>query len=317
MIALDNGYQEAVAIVADAGASAERLCAGLGFAAISAGPASWSMLGLLGLDPGEGWREVLIGQPDCVRGHLRLLSRPGPPARPRRLGAQPWDIGGWFDAGVRSLGPIDAALDRLTLQGFAAFAPVADFDMGGFAVREVLAHDADGLCFALAERVAPPLTGYEHIKGPISNLFNSVIAVTDLRAAVAMFVGGLGWTALVDTALVHADGRNVMGLPLDLARTRDVKLAIVQQQRRMEGSVELIEYPCEGIDFTAAAPDARGLAAFCFPVSHVAAAAARAEAAGFAVSPVEVVSWAPHGECLAASVMTPWGARMLFLEPVG
>lgn len=317
MIALDNGYQEAVAIVADAAASAQRLCPGLGFASISAGPASPSMLGLLGLDPGEGWHEVLIGQPDSTRGHLRLLSRTGPPARPRRLGAQPWDIGGWFDAGVRSLAPIDAALDRLTLEGFAAFAPVADFDMGGFAVREVLVHDAEGLCFALAERVAPPLTGYEHIKGPISNLFNSVIVVPDLRAAVDIFFGGLGWQVLVDTALVHADGRNVMGLPTDIARAHEVKLAIVQQQGRMEGSVELIEYPCEGIDFTAAAPDARGLAAFCFPVSDVAAAAARAEAAGLEVSPVQAVSWAPHGECHAASVMTPWGARMLFLEPVG
>lgn len=316
MIARDNGYQEAIAIVADAAASAERLCAALGFARVHAGPVAGGLLALLALDPGEGWSEVLIGQPDCARGQLRLLSRSGPPARPRRLGAQPWDIGGWFDAGVRSLGPIDAALDRLTLQGFAAFASVADFDMGGFAVREVLAHDADGLCFALAERVAPPLVGYEHVTGPISNLFNSVIAVTDLRAAVAMFVDGLGWTALVDTALVHADGRNVMGLPLDLARTREVKLAIVQQQGRMEGSVELIEYPCEGLDFAKAPPDARGLAAFSFPVSNVAQAAARAQAAGWEVSSAQAVTWAPHGECHAASVMTPWGAQMLFLEPL-
>jgi catechol 2,3-dioxygenase-like lactoylglutathione lyase family enzyme len=317
MIALDNGYQEAVAIVADAGASADRLCDALGFARVHAGAAAPGLLALLGLNPGEGWHEVLIGQPECDRGHLRLLSRPGRPARPRRLGAQPWDIGGWFDAGVRSLGSIDAALERLTLQGFVAFAPVADFNMGGFEVREVLAHDADGLCFALAERVAPPLAGYEHVRGPISNLFNSVIAVTDLRAAVDMFVSGLGWQALVDTALVHGDGRNVMGLPLDIAGTREVKLAIVQQQGRMEGSVELIEYPCEGLDFTAAAPDARGLAGFCFPVSDLDAAAARAQAIGWRVSPVEGVVWAPHGDCRAASILTPWGARMLFLQPTG
>ena len=316
MIARDNGYQEAVAIVADAQASAERLCAALGFAQVHAGPAAPGLLAVLELDPGEDWQEVLIGQPDCARGQLRLLSRSGPPARPRRLGAQPWDIGGWFDAGMRSLGPIDVALDRLTLHGFAAFAPVADFDMGGFAVREVLVHDADGLCFALAERVAPPLTGYEHIKGPISNLFNAVIAVPDLRAAVAMFTSGLGWQALVDTALVRADGRNVMGLPLDLARTREVKLAIVQQQGRMEGSVELIEYPCQGLDFTQAQPDARGLVAIGFPVSNLAEVVARAEAAGWAVSPVQTMTWAPHGDCRTVSVMTPWGARVLFLEPL-
>lgn len=316
MIARDNGYQEAIAIVADAAATAQRLCAALGFVQVHAGAAATGLLRLLELDPGEDWHEVLIGQPDCARGHLRLLSRPSQPARPKRLGAQPWDIGGWFDAGVRSLGPIDAALDRLTLHGFAAFAPVADFDMGGFAVREVLAHDADGLCFALAERVAPPLAGYEHVTGPISNLFNSVIVVTDLRAAVQMFVGGLGWQALVDTALVHADGRNVMGLPPDIARTREVKLAIVQQQGRMEGSVELIEYPCEGLDHAGAAPDARGLAAFCFPVSDLTQVLARARALGWQVSPVQEVIWAPHGPCRAASVMTPWAARMLFLEPL-
>ncbi len=101
-------------------------------------------------------------------------------------------------------------------------------------------------CASRAERVSPPLTGWDHVKGPASNPFNSVITVEDLDEGKRFFVDGLGWTALVDTALVHDGGRNVMGLPLDIARDKQVALAIIQQQGKMEGSIELIAYPCEG-----------------------------------------------------------------------
>lgn len=315
MIALDNGFQEAVAIVADAAASAARLNAILEYRTISSGPVPEAMLSLLGLDRATDWKQALIGQEDCAKGFIRLLSRAGHISRPRRLGAQPWDIGGWFDTAIRSMGPIDALLDRFVGQGFSSFAPIADFNMGGFEVREVLVHDGDSLCFSMAERIAPPLVGYDHIAGTASNLFNSVIVVPDLEQAKNLFVEGLGWSVLVDTALVHADGRNVMGMPPDLAREGPVRLAIVQQQGVMEGSVELIEYPCQGLDFTADNDDMRGWAAMCFPVSDLDSVLHRAVGERCEMSAPVMSDWSPYGTVRAASIMTPWRARLLFFQP--
>lgn len=313
--ALDNGFQEAVAIVADAAASAARLNTIMGYRTIASGPAPEGLLGLLGLDSGEGWEQVLIGQADCTRGYIRLLSSSVHIARPRRLGAQPWDIGGWFDTAIRSLGPIDGLLDRFVGRDFSSFAPIADFNMGGFEVREVLVHDGDSLCFSIAERIAPPLSGYGHISGQVSNLFNSVIVVQDLGQAKNLFVEALGWSVLVDTALVHADGHNVMGMPPDLACEKPVKLAIVQQQGVMEGSVELIEYPCQGLDFTADGDDMRGWAAMCFPVSDLDSLLHRAADRSCEVSAPLSCHWSPYGTARAASILTPWRARLLFFQP--
>lgn len=314
MLSLDNGYEEMVAIVGDAAATSDRLCRILGYAELLRRPSCPGFLDLHELDPAKGWTEILIGQPQCVRGRIRLLQCEGPAAPVRRMGAQPWDVGGLFDVSLRSIGPIDDLLAAFCQDGFSAFAPVADFDMAGLQVREALVHDGDGLTFAMAERVSPPLQGWDHVKGPASNPFNSVITVENLDQALSFFVDALGWSALVNTSLVHENGRNVMGLPLDLARTKPVRLAIVQQQGQMEGSVELIEYPCEPIDFRSDQPHWRGLASLCFPVSDLADILARAEAAGCRVLLVDEVDWAPHGTAKAGAVVTPWAARLNFLQ---
>lgn len=313
--ALDNGYDELIAIVANAEASAERLCDILGFKVEDIGSAEQGLLSLHDLDPTSGWREVVIGQPQCDRGRIRLWQAQGDVAPVRRMGAQAWDVGGLFDVSLRSLGPIDDLLANFCRNGFSAMAPVADFNMGGLDVREALARDGDSLCFAVAERVSPPLQGWDHVKGPVSNPFNSVITVEDLDEGRQFFVDGLGWTALVDTTLVHEGGHNVMGLPLDIARDKQVRLAIIQQQGRMEGSIELIAYPCEGHDFRNDQPHWRGLASLSFPVSDLDAVLVRAEGAGGRIIAARPVDRGVHGKGRAAAVITPWAARLIFIQP--
>jgi catechol 2,3-dioxygenase-like lactoylglutathione lyase family enzyme len=312
--ALDNGYDELIAIVADAKASADRLCRILGYTVVGSSSADAGLLALHELDPVSGWSEVLIAQPQCDRGRIRLWQSAGEIAPARRLGAQAWDVGGLFDVSLRSLGPIDNLLANFCRNGFSAMAPVADFNMGGLDVREALARDGDSLCFAMAERISPPLTGWEHVKGPASNPFNSVITVEDLDEAKRFFVEGLGWTALVDTTLVHEGGRNVMGLPLDIARDKQVALAIVQQQGRMDGSVELIAYPCEGHDFRGDQPHWRGLASLSFPVSDLDATLARAKVAGGRIVAPSAIDRGPYGSGRGGAVITPWNARLVFFE---
>lgn len=312
--ALDNGYDELIAIVADAQASADRLCRILGFDEERSGPVDTGFLALHDLDLASGWSEIVIGQPQCDRGRIRLWQSAGQVTPVRRMGAQAWDVGGLFDVSLRSLGPIDDLLANFCRNGFSAMAPVADFNMGGLDVREALVRDGDSLCFAMAERVSPPLQGWDHVTGPVSNPFNSVITVEDLDEAKGFFVDGLGWTALVDTALVHEGGRNVMGLPLDIARDKEVALAIVQQKGRMEGSIELISYPCEGHDFRNDEPHWRGLASLSFPVSDLDAMLSRAETAGGSIIAPCPIDRGPYGSGRGAAVITPWAARLIFFE---
>jgi catechol 2,3-dioxygenase-like lactoylglutathione lyase family enzyme len=286
----------------------------LGYNEVVRGVPDVAFLALHDLDAALGWREVVIVQPQATRGRMRLLQPSGAVPPVRRMGAQPWDVGGFFDVSLRSLAPIDDLLGAFCRSGFTAFAPVTRFDMGGVEVLEALAHDGDGLCFAMVERVAPPLTGWEHIAGPASNPFNSVIVVDDMEAARRFFTETLGWQALVDTALTHHGGRNVMGLPLDLAREKDVAVLIVQAQGRMDGSVELIRYPCDPLDFRNDQPGWRGIASLCFPVSDLAAVLARAQDGGAQVGPARDVRWDAQ-ECVKAGwVMTPWAARLVFYE---
>ena len=316
LVSLNNGYHEAVAIVADARASAKRICSVLGYEELHRGAPASAALGSLGLAAERDWLEIVIAQPQCERGFLRFLSHGQKTSLPRRLGAQPWDIGGWFDVGMRSLVPLGDMLRDFSENEFTACAPIVEFNMGGVKVLEVLARDADSLCFAATERLDPPLEGYGHVEGPASNLFNSVITVPNLENAVSFFVGALEWTALVDTQLVHENGRNVMGMPPDLAREKPVKLAIVQQQGRMEGSVELIEYPCEGLDFTKDSADQRGIATMRFPVSDVAAVASKLSPTQAKVGDAITFECAPYGQIKAVRVVTPWGAAMQFFEIV-
>ncbi len=312
--ALDNGYDEVVVIVADAEATAGRLGAVLGYVRESCGNPDASFLDLHAIAPADGWQELVIVQPQAGRGRIRLLQSPGSVPPVRRMGARPWDIGGFFDISLRSLGPIDDLLAGFCRNGFAAHAPVTRFSMGGTDVLEALAHDGDGLCFAMVERLSPPLTGWDHIDGPASNPFNSVIPVDDMEAGRRFVTEVLDWTVLVDTVLTHEGGRNVMGLPLDMARECDVAVLIAQARGQMEGSVELIRYPCEALDFRSDRPDWRGFASLCFPVSNLATLLARAENKGAEIGAARPVRWGSNMIVRAGWVMTPWAARLIFYE---
>lgn len=302
MIALDNGFDEAVGIVADARASALRLCAATGFVERYAGTA-W-----------DGALEVLIGHPHAARGAIRLVQLPGVVAPRMRDGAQAWDTGGIFDINLRALAGIAPLHEAFGAAGFVAHSPVTDWDFGPLSVREVVESDADGLCIALMERVRPALTGYEGLGGAASWVFNSTQVVNDFDAARALYCDALGWQVVQETqgfAAVDASGANCMGLPLSLAPDIPMRIGIYHPHGRMEGSVEVIAFGVKGHDFSAScvAPN-RGWAALRFPVSDLAAFAAKARAGGCAVSGPEAFVWAPYGTGERVVAVTAWGARL-------
>lgn len=312
MLATDDGFQEAVGIVADADASAARLMTALGYQQRYAGAVPRGALASMGLDPDAAAREILVGHPDSPRGAIRLLSVEGAPASLMRDGAQAWDTGGIFDINIRALNDVVALHKHLGTAGYRAHAPITDWDFGALSVREVVESDADGLCIALMERVHPPLSGYEGIRGNASWVFNSTQVVPDFAAARALFVDHLGWVPVQETEgfAGNSAGANCMGLPPSLAPTIPISIGIYQAQGRMAGSVEVISFGCTGHDFSSARPPQRGWAALRFPVTDVARFAAAMTSAGCEVGAVRNFPWAPYGSVEGVSAITPWGARL-------
>lgn len=311
MIALDNGFEEVVGIVADAGASAARLCVALGFVPLSAGQADAGALALLGL-PGARASEVLIGHPQVPRGRIRLMALDGGPAGLGREGGQAWDTGGIFDINLRALPSIEALQRALVAKGFVAHAPITDWDFGAIAVREVVSSDADGLCIALMERVRPPLQGYDGVSGPASFVFNSTQVVPDFAAARALYHDCLGWLPVQETESMaaQASGANCMGFPEGLAARIPMKIGIYHPEGRMEGSVEIIQFGVRGHAFSASEPPRRGWASLRFPVTDLEDFIARAAQGGCQILGPVAAQWAPHPAGLAAAAITPWGARL-------
>lgn len=305
--ALDNGFAEALAIVADAEASAGRLSAATGFVPRHIGPVPQAALTLLGLPSTRSGWEILLGHRDVDRGAIRLIQLDGPPAPRLRDGAQAWDSGGIFDINLRALPSIAALHEAFGENGFLARAPITDWDFGPLAVREVVEDDADGLCIALMERVHPPLTGYEGVSGPASWVFNSTQVVPDFDAARAFYVETLGWQPVQETDGVagHDGGANCMGFPLGVAESLPMRIGMYQAHGRMTGSVEIIQFGTRTLDFSHRGPPMRGWASLRFPVSDLAAVLARVPAT---VGPVDLAGRP------AAAVVTPWGARLEFIE---
>lgn len=302
MIALDNGFEEAVGIVADARASATRLCAATGFVERHCGTAA------------DGAFEVLIGHRDARRGSIRLVQYPGAAAGRMRDGAQAWDTGGIFDINLRALRGIAPLHAAFGAAGFVAHAPVTQWDFGPLCVREVVESDADGLCIALMERVRPPLTGYEGLGGAASWVFNSTQIVPDFAVARALYCDALGWQVVQETqgfAAIDESGVNCMGLPLSLAPKIPMQIGIYHPQGRMEGSVEVIAFGVRGHDFSATcvAPN-RGWAALRFPVRDLADFSGRARSGGCLVCGPEAFVWEPYGAGERVVAVTAWGARL-------
>ncbi len=309
MIATDNGFQEAVAIVSDAVDSAKRLQAIFGYELIHQGAPSRQVLDMLGIDPGWEAIETLVGDPAQGRGFMRLISFPGQQTGVMRDGAQSWDTGGIFDVNIRCLRSIEEQQAAMTRNGFVGFAPVTQWIFGAFNVKEVVMRDADGLCIAMMQRLAPPLTGFEQVEGPVSFVFNSTQIVPDFDRARSLFVDTLGWIPIQETRSSHSDGINCIGLPLDIARDRSMRIGIYQPLGRFEGSVEIIQHDVEGMDFSEAKPPSRGIISLRLPVSDISASLEKFRDGGCTIIAPHSTELAPYGAVEMGAAITSWGAR--------
>jgi len=314
MISLDNGFQEVVAIVHSAKASAERLADCFGYDILHAGTPDPRAMASLGIP--EGWEaeEVLIGDPAQERGFMRLISFPGQETGLMRPGGGCWDTGGIFDINIRTFRDIEGVGARMNRNGFVGYTPVTRWQFGPLDVKEHVLTDADGLGIAIMERMAPPLEGYEHVANQCSYIFNSTQSVADFDAARAFYVDVLGWKPIQETEWTHDDGNNCIGLPVSVARTCTLKVGIYQANGENDGSVEILGLAVEGIDMSAGRPPERGIAALRFPMSDPQAFLDRAANGGCEIIALAETELAPYGKVRLGGVITPWGARLDVFE---
>lgn len=312
--AQDNGFQDIVAVVSDAKATANRLMQSLGYEIIASGPVDGQALELLGADADWQAEEILLGDPAQGRGYIRLVDFPHHPLPLGRDGSQPWDFGGIFDFNIRTLRSIEAVQDKMTRRAFVGYSPITHWQFGLLDVKEVVLRDGDGLCIALMQRLAPPLQGFEAVAGPVSYVFNSTQIVPDFQAARSFYVDVLGWKVVQESIMQQESGENCLGLPFDVARQSKIEIGIYHPHGVMEGSVEIVSFDLEGRDYSQAPSPARGIASLRFPVANPADILRRAQQAGCAIHEVRPVHIAPYGLVEMGALITPWAARLEFYK---
>ncbi|MBP8100759.1 MAG: VOC family protein [Burkholderiaceae bacterium] len=269
--------------------------------------------------PGATGREWLLAHPDCKTGLVRLMRLNGAaPQTDIRQDDQCLDTGGIFDLNVRVL-DLARQAERMRALHWHGGAPPIAWDFGALKVREWLVRGPDNVRLALIERVAPPLTGFDHIR-EFSQIFNSSQIVRDMAAAVAFYRDVLGFQNVVQYEVPHfPPGPNLFGIPPGVSERIGLSLNILHPQGRNEGSIELVTNPgAQGRDLSAdAGPPHYGMAALRFPVRGIEAFAEHLAHQGHAPAmPLTRLDLAPLGRVQMLALRTPDGAWLEFVEPV-
>jgi hypothetical protein len=264
--------------------------------------------------------QILLTAPGRTDGALRLIRFDVEGRQELMRPAQHlWDTGGIFDVDVY-VDDIEAVYDRFMRAGWTAFGPPTDYGWAGFDVTEVLLRGPDGVVIGLLKAHGavyidvPPIVG-------MSRAFNAAQVVRDYEVSMDFYCRGLGFKPLLDSRIDDAvePGRNILGIPMPLARTTLRRVSIVNPQGGNDGSTELIALPeLQGHDFASAcvAPNI-GYFANQYFVDDAAGYLAEIEARGIAAAvPLAELEMPPYGRVRGFAVLTPDNARLEFLERI-
>lgn len=261
--------------------------------------------------------QCLLTAENDSTGHLRLIKFYDTNGVVMRSSQRTWDIGGIFDVDVY-VKDVDRMYRELQRAGWTAFGDPVDYSWGGFDVRQSLALTPDGIAFGMLQpygKVLIDLPEYSRM----SRAFNSAQIVEDFDESLAFYTEKLGWKPLVNTVVKDTEepGRDVMGIPMPLAKSVERRVAILHPQGTNEGSAEIIEMrEIQGKHFgdRCIAPNIGYLAAR-FPVIDLEAYAedlARRHVK-FYSDPSEFVV-EPYGLVQSLSVRSPDGAILEFFK---
>ena len=311
-----NGWREVVASVSDLDQHIRFFKEIAGWTASDAEPVAEELLLAWNLNPQDApAKQILVSNPGTSTGFIRLiqLNRSLKQIRPN---SQPWDTGGLYDINFR-VSDMWSSFDEMQRLGWRGPSDPVKFNFGPFEVIEWISDGPDGVSFAMIERLSPPLTGWPNLRR-FSRTFNSTQIVKDMEPAKHFYMNILGFKSYLEhRGTSSGDGKNVLGLPLSVAKTISRDVLILHPKGLNEGSVELLSFEgLEGRDLSknANAPNL-GLLSLRFPVSGLKNLHKHliAHDVPIVVDPIET-NLQPYGPCILFTVAAPDGAWLTFFE---
>ena len=267
-----SGFTETVFIVSDMQSTASMLTDVGGWHVISTPEVDKQLAKLWQLPATAKFHQMLLANKGEQRGYMRLIEIDGVKQQLIRPNTQSWDTGGIFDVNMR-VKNIATKRDQLLAKGWFSATDPIQFNFGPYVVKEWIVKNADGVAFALIERIAPELTDWPNLKG-FSRVFNSTQVVPDIEKSLPFYTDVLGFkTYLKHKGASKEQGPNVLGLPHNLTTEIGRSVYILHPDGVNEGSVELLQFHgASGRDLSInAAPPNIGIVTLRFPVEDLAA----------------------------------------------
>jgi len=311
-----KGFQEAVLSVINLELSVsffQRIC---GWEIIARNEKNKTLNALWGLNGEVEIEEVVLRNPKEITGFLRIVKFKNVAQKAIRASTRIWDSGGIFDLNMRAK-DIDQLCKAFEDEGWNGFGEPHRFTFGKFDVSEVLMKGPHGITFALMQRFAPPLVGYDHL-AITSRVFNSTTICKNLDVSVDFFINKLGFKTYFQTAgNERSHGENVIGIPPNINGDIDVPIYIVHPNGENTGSIELLETKqLKGRNVSRLAkPPNLGILMLRFPVADCHSYAKELQAKGVQLnSEVHAIEIHPYGKMNIFSVITPDGVWLEFME---
>lgn len=266
----NNGWQEAVIVVSDLNRIAKDLEIVGDWKVLAEGDLEQEQLKLWYLNDNAKGKYKLVRNPDTSKGYLRFIQLDNIEQEQIRPSGQIWESGGIFDLNFR-VTDIEDKYKKLLARGWTAYNDPTEYDFGPVTVSEVLMVGPDGVCFALIERIAPPL---EENGEPyaISRTFNSTMIVRDIDKSFKFFKDKLGFNTVMEVLGHRLEaGPNVLGLAHNIVPNHAMNVYIVHPNGVTDGSIELLKLDdLDGRNFTPnAKPYNLGITSLRFPVTNI------------------------------------------------
>ncbi len=235
-----------------------------------------------------------------------------------RDSSQSWDTGGIYDLDVR-VSDLLKSKEAFQKHGWSGYSKEEKYHFEEFHVSEILIRGAEDVVFALIQRHAPELVGFDEMT-KLSHVFNSSQIVKDMDASKAFYMDQLGFQMYMEVNKSNGEhGPNIFGVPYNVWPSISRKIAILSPDGSNKGSVELVQLDgIEGKDFSSVAvPPNLGILMLRFPVKNLDAYLEAVEDAGGSVYiKAQELSFEPHGNIKQAVIKSPDGVWLEFFESI-
>lgn len=265
-----GGFSETVLIVSDINAAREFYQTVAGWEVINQDSVDNQLKTLWQLPKTANIEQLLLANKGTTTGFIRLIEISGVEQKVIRSNTQSWDVGGIFDINMR-VSNMEKKFAELQKLGWTSATDPVQFTFGPFVVKEWIVKNADGIAFALIERIKPTLEGWPHLK-EFSRVFNSTQVVEDIDNSLNFYQNVLGFkTYLKHRGASKEPGVNVLGLPHNITTQVERSVYILHPEGINEGSVEILQFHgATGRNVSELAkPPNIGIATLRFPVTNL------------------------------------------------